>query len=429
MVRALVLLALCGGFAWPGAALGQAPGAPGEPVNEALFPADLLPVDRPEPVVTVTQLAADSVIYPAPTVPLRFAHAQHRGIDCARCHAAATSARPGDRLLPAEAVCLECHPTPAGEAAAASCASCHLDYRPEVLPDPAVTTSARPMPAAIDWPVAALRFGHAPHLARGARCADCHGAVAGSTSADQRFMPAMATCVDCHVAQGASLRCATCHPSGADGLLRTALPGGRLVPEGGFTADHRGDFATRHGPLARTGAGDCAACHGSPTSDPGCRDCHLGHVKPAALHPADYIRTHGVEAARDPASCVGCHRETSDCAVCHAQSGVALGVGPRAFGSTDGAARFHPVGFAGEAGAPPGPNHHQYAARRNLTACVSCHQEDDCVVCHSAGAPVSLSAGSPHPPGFSCAGALDANPRGCLKCHADRAALQRLCDR
>ena len=73
MVRSLpgaLLLAICGGLAWSGASMAQAPEASGEPVSDALFPADLLPADRPEPAVATTQLAGESVVYPAPTVPL-----------------------------------------------------------------------------------------------------------------------------------------------------------------------------------------------------------------------------------------------------------------------------------------------------------------------------------------------------------------------
>jgi hypothetical protein len=63
-----------------------------------------------------------------------------------------------------------------------------------------------------------------------------------------------------------------------------------------------------------------------------------------------------------------------------------------------------------------------------MGACVSCHQEQDCVRCHSAGAPDSLRA-NPHPVGFRCGTLLRSNPRSCMKCHQDQGALEAACRR
>lgn len=369
-------------------------------------------------------------VYPAGATPLRFAHAQHGAVPCGRCHAAAeTSARPGDRLLPAEAVCFECHDPRAAAAPAAGCATCHPGYTPTTLPaDPRRTALAKPYPPPVEVPVAALNFGHRPHLARGAACADCHAGVEASTDAGQRFLPSMDLCVACHTARGASTACATCHPAGPDGLLQTALPAGSLRPRGRFhPADHRGDFARRHAAAARADAAYCAECHrpNDTLRRPGCDGCHADQRKPLALHPADYVRTHGIDARR-ATDCAGCHRAQTFCVDCHTRSGVTSAAGPTGFGATDGAARFHGPGFVGDVGAPPGPGHHRHAARRNLRECTSCHQEADCVVCHGADAPSGFAAPSPHPPGFDCR-TLDRNARGCLKCHRDRGALDRLC--
>lgn len=367
-------------------------------------------------------------VYGAAVVPLRFAHAQHAAVPCATCHAAAsTSARVGDRLLPAEAVCFGCHDPRASAEPAAQCAMCHPGYRPAWLPaDPRETHLARPWPAAVEWPVAGLVFGHRPHLARGASCSDCHAGVEASSAAGERFVPSMAACVACHADKGASTRCATCHPAGPDGTLVTALAAGALVPRGavGTGADHGGDFAVRHGTAARADADGCATCH----SPPSCERCHVDQVRPVVIHPFDWVRLHGIEAKRSVDGCGSCHRAQSFCVDCHVRSGVSIAPGPVSFGAVDGTARFHPAGFVGSAFEAPGSGHHGVAARRNLRECVSCHRESECVTCHGAGAPVGLRAGSPHPPGFGC-GSLAQARRGCEKCHSDRAALDRLCGR
>lgn len=377
-------------------------------------------------------LAPTGAVYPDGSTPLRFDHAKHAalGLECARCHAAAdTSVRPGDRLLPAEAVCFECHDPRTRPARDPGCDACHPGYAPTALPrDPRQTLLARPLPAPLEVPTAALIFGHRPHLARGATCADCHRGVEASSDAAERFLPDMATCVDCHMRSNASLACATCHPSGPDGVLLTDLPGGKLLPKGRFhPADHRGAFAENHGALARADGAYCAQCHvpGATLRQPGCDRCHADQVKPLSLHPADYVRTHGIDARR-AADCVGCHRQQSFCLDCHTRSGVTLVPGPTAFGRSAADTRFHPAGFVGSATEPPGPNHHRHAARRNLRDCTSCHRESDCVTCHAADAAIGLRAPSPHPPGFDCA-TLDRNARGCMKCHRDRGALDAVC--
>ena len=144
------------------------------------------------------------------------------------------------------------------------------------------------------------------------------------------------------------------------------------------------------------------------------------------IHPGDYLRMHSVEARHNTLDCQSCHNPIQFCASCHQQAGVSPSPGPRQFGRIRGQRRFHPPGFAGAIGEPRSANHHGSAARRNLQSCVGCHTENDCVRCHSAGAPSSLRA-NPHPPGFRCNGIIDVNIAGCLKCHQDRSSLRILC--
>jgi hypothetical protein len=99
---------------------------------------------------------------------------------------------------------------------------------------------------------------------------------------------------------------------------------------------------------------------------------------------------------------------------------------------------FHPPGWveydasSGQLLAVRGPNHHAFAAQRNLSACVSCHRESTCVGCH--GRPSSPAGGlgfNPHGPAFArrCGALRDHNLRVCLRCHVPDDPLVSRCDR
>lgn len=316
-------------------------------------------------------LAVPAVVFPPPTPGSLERHAERAAQPCLACHPAAlTSTRATDRLAPG---------------------------LPPLLATPDV------------------RFDHQRHRAAGTDCAPCHAAGGA--------LPTKAACATCHDVE-APERCADCHLTAPDGRLRLAVASGVLRPATGL-ADHRGDFARHHAEPARLAPATCEACH-APSD---CQACHAGRIRPIGLHPADFIATHGPAARRDDPACGTCHRAQTFCVGCHAQSGLALEAGPRSFGRDARDRRtFHPPGFGGQLGGVPGPEHHRYAARRQLTECASCHREADCVRCHGEAATTRLRA-SPHPASFaaSCRALLDANPRGCAKCHASTAALQGKC--
>jgi hypothetical protein len=61
-----------------------------------------------------------------------FNHAMHTSMACSECHAAASSERTSDVLLPAKQSCVRCHSPEGG--AAHSCTSCHMFHNPPPLP-------------------------------------------------------------------------------------------------------------------------------------------------------------------------------------------------------------------------------------------------------------------------------------------------------
>lgn len=391
-----------------------------------------------------------SVIFPEQTLPLRFSHKRHvkeLGVACTSCHSAAkTSKHAADSLLAPATSCDGCHgsdhTTPAAVTAdetraLAQCSFCHTGYdpsRPNVVPR-------------VLLPQPNLRFSHQRHvIGEQIPCARCHGRVEELLLATRDQLPRMKGCITCHAlgpgqpassapAQGArsptshkrptpSGACTTCHLSEASGLLKTTFPSGKLLPPPWLRdSGHGADFIERHKFVAGNDSRFCANCH----QERFCVGCHDGSVRPRTIHPNDFISQHPIAARKNGTSCTSCHQQQSFCLSCHQRSGVAMS-GPIANFSSRG--RFHPPKsiWTDSPGGTRSPAHHAWEAERNLNACVSCHQERDCALCHatrSVGGRGSSLAGagpgvSPHPAGFAgrCRQALRQNARPCLTCHA-----------
>jgi hypothetical protein len=137
-------------------------------------------------------------------------------------------------------------------------------------------------------------------------------------------------------------------------------------------------------------------------------------VRPRSVHPNDYLSLHAVEARLDNPHCASCHQQQQFCVSCHQRTGVAWVTSP---GNRVAQGRFHPPPQVWVDG-PRTRQHHAAEAQRNLNACVSCHGERDCAICHATRS-VGGQGFSPHPAGFaaSCGGLAARNPRPCLVCH------------
>jgi hypothetical protein len=203
------------------------------------------------------------------------------------------------------------------------------------------------------------------------------------------------------------------------GRLKTAFPSGVMNPPRWLhNAQHSPDFIQRHKMVAANDSQFCANCH----KEDFCVGCHDGRVRPRNIHPADYLNLHPVEARLATQRCTSCHREQSFCLSCHQRLGVSMSgaTGVREPG------RFHPAQTEWS-DAPRRPGHHAFEAMRNLNACVSCHVERDCVVCHGGQ---GVGGGfNPHSAGFSasCASQMRRNPRPCFVCHDPGAPVLRRC--
>lgn len=361
------------------------------------------------PAVTVTPELAEPVspvVYPPQRLPLIFSHARHlaRGTTCVQCHPDATTSRSAvDNLIPTEAACRGCHAIDRGDpdkvaTPAAACVACHPGFTP-----------GQPVERIYVMP-ALLKFDHGAHAK--STCESCHGDLRRVDLATTRHLPTMASCLACHRDGTDQRRCTTCHLASVGGLVETKFPHGELVPRTAVLGDAHGPrFAVDHAQQARRGDATCSACHDRSE----CVDCHQGVVKPTDFHQASYLLVHAIEAKRGRPDCSACHRAQTFCVGCHERSGIGTR-GDSQFNSRDPSQQFHPSGWASPG---PGANLHAAVARRNITACASCHREEDCLECHSA----EPAAGriSPHPRtwrGSTQCRMLDRNNRRmCLRCH------------
>lgn len=351
--------------------------------------------------------ASRSPLYPEPAPALRFSHARHAalGVECLRCHAGARASRSAvDLLLPTEATCRECHRIDRAAPSVEACGACHRSFSAAA---PVVRVSALPP---------ALKHSHAAHAAL--PCQRCHAPSSASGFGDTPALPAMVSCLSCHRELAGATRCTECHLAAPSGRIDTTLgffagapnrPS--LRPRGALFGDGHGPgFANDHRAAAARAEPTCGACH----DDSFCSDCHAGVVRPLSFHPDDYLGVHAIEARRAVSECSTCHRVQSFCVGCHER----VGVSARAAAEWTPSQPFHPLGWAASERGPT-QNRHAREARRNVSACASCHREDECLPCH--GADAGGLAISPHPSwwrGSTQCRALDrANRRMCLRCH------------
>jgi hypothetical protein len=366
-----------------------------------------------------------SLVYPPHGFPGRVAHDLHAvRFPCDTCHGdvAASTAATHDHT-PRMEQCADCHAQARDTDDPDACAFCHTGYRP-VWGNGGDWLSVRDprFPAVGPPPARPLRpnlhFSHAEHA--GTPCADCHGAAApdpGADAAASAVLPLEVVCRDCHARpgggaeHGGGLVCATCHPTAPEGQLQTWLPADRLAAGQRLRPrDHDLGWLEAHGRSAQLDPAECASCH----TERDCLACHApgetGAGRIESPHPPGFREHHGADARREQLDCASCHAVERFCVDCHRESRV----GDEVVRAAD---RFHDPGWVEESGGA-----HAFAARRNLTECVSCHQEETCVTCHAAY--------DPHGAAFlsRCAELLEAAPQMCARCHEPE-RLGRLAER
>jgi hypothetical protein len=380
---------------------------------------------------------------PRPT-NLRFDHVSHqrgvtgageRELACGACHSRGPGGIMDVGTAPPER-CLDCHTHRApSHFAATDCAACHRPLRAaNRLAAADIGRFSRPPSHDSNYV-----FAHGPE-ATSATCAFCHTREscaschvnAGQVEAIRRMdsdarvaslvrereirypvppghraagftrghgleaRQGGATCASCHTRES----CLTCHRpverlAAIAALPRQARGGPRGVELAGLVpADHVPGFGTRHRAASLAGDQACSRCH----TQSFCASCHDASESPG-FHGANFVMRHSAEAMTSELECSSCHQTQAFCRDCHRSTGRASGTGGSGGRYHDNQANWT---FA-----------HSAAARRSIEACASCHQQRDCLQCHSARQGWGVN---PHGRGFDREMAAR-NRSLCLRCH------------
>jgi predicted CXXCH cytochrome family protein len=214
-----------------------------------------------------------------------------------------------------------------------------------------------------------LMFDHASHVGgRGIDCLTCHREPGATGAMD--VVPAQPE------------RCFTCH----------RLPG-QKGETGAAPRLHAPGYRLNHGIAAASGAAECSSCHSAGF----CSDCHNPGTAPG-FHPRNYLQRHAAEAWARDTECSSCHSTEVFCRSCHLGAGIAQ--------REAGANAYHDA-------EPLWILNHGRAARQGLESCASCHQQTDCMECHSAKSGWGIKPhGSSEPEGGG-------NEAMCRRCHTN----------
>ena len=315
-----------------------------------------------------------------------------------------------------------------GTAARASTTSCAICHARESCERCHVSGSSIPAVAALapDARVAQLERGRPPVYAtpadhRATEFVLTHGGVARAGAQRCAICHARESCETCHTGEGARdvlRQIPSAHEGAAPGVqlqLVTPPRAPAAPPAGGFFSRllsrfaslgsrsdtthrvrvHPADFVRTHRAAAASGELQCASCH----TQSFCSDCHVGERVTRRYHPANFLATHAPQAYGRETDCASCHSTEAFCRSCHRQAGLAAKTNARS-------TVFHNA-------QPLWLLQHGRAARQDLNACATCHQQTYCMQCHSdLGSRIN-----PHGPGFDAGRMQSRNPQLCLMCH------------
>lgn len=317
---------------------------------------------------------------------------------CETCHVPfVQSELPPQRLLtlpePTDHYATNFMPELHGHQAQAStqrCALCHTRERCiacHVNAGDVAEIAALP-PAPDDWtlPSYTARYPE-PSSHRDPAWLERHGAVASRQE-----------CATCHTQQD----CTVCHATPVPAVVESLPARGDVAAPGAGTqrqrpVSHASRFFERdHAALAAAQPESCAACHQKQF----CAECHDAPIQPS-YHPRNFTAQHASAAYGRRLECSSCHEVRTFCRACHIQLGM----------QTEG--RLGPGFHDAE---PLWLLRHARAARQGLESCTSCHNQRDCLQCHST---LGAFRVNPHGPDFDARRAQKRNPTICFACHTN----------
>ncbi len=176
-------------------------------------------------------------------------------------------------------------------------------------------------------PVSDLLFSHPQHVSdQEIECIVCHEAILSSTVAEDRNLPSMDVCGNCHDIEDDN-NCGQCHrdpedPSPAvETKLSTQFNHKRHI-------DLKIDCLTCHyfsnelnnkfrGKPNIPGKSLCMNCHDDLRAARDCYLCHADRISLVDIHPIGWRHQHAEQATLRPDWCHTCHQQETYCIECH----------------------------------------------------------------------------------------------------------------
>ena len=124
-------------------------------------------------------------------------------------------------------------------------------------------------------------------------------------------------------------------------------------------------------------------------------------------HPPDFVQGHAAQAYGREQECGSCHNTQAFCLACHQNLGLSVAATGR-----NGAVHNQSANWLID---------HGQAARLSLANCVTCHQQSDCIRCHST----TTWGINPHGPNFDAQRMADKNSQICYYCHTANPLARR----
>jgi len=216
-----------------------------------------------------------------------------------------------------------------------------------------------------------IKFNHKQH--QFLDCKSCHKTLNRITN------PKMDSCIRCHKKEKKN-SCESCHKY-EQNLFKTDYDK-KIKPK----SHYRVNFKKIH---IVSDQKSCLNCHQKRE----CIDCHLtNRRKIDNFHPEDYLTIHKFET--DYNSCESCHKKNRDCKACHQKTGIDAQKKRDVKNY-----KVHPDGWM-----------HGVEAQKDITKCISCHKENDCLECHK-------EKNNPHKQNLNICNQKKRLEKSCLRCH------------
>ena len=246
-----------------------------------------------------------------------------------------------------------------------------------------------------------LIFSHPLHkIEQEIECTVCHNNIAASTRAEERNLPPMETCGDCHDTEDDKL-CGQCHRDPENPLaVELAAPTVTFNHERHSSAKIA--CATCHGAQSVEPTIPqkpvCMRCHDGVRAESGCALCHQSRQTLADIHPSGWKHQHAEQAVLDPDWCAACHQREKFCIDCHRGDNLTGNIhdlnfqfthGLDAQGKESDCSRCHDRrAFCNDCHENQNRRplahstitwraEHGLAARKDIENCASCHEADD----------------------------------------------------